>query len=212
MTGRIEATRQRERLARCGNGCPGSMASGVTHGEQRAPEVLVEEAALVRVQVFGPQDPDAFGGEQRLDLVEEAPVLRADQLVDALRDRGQRFARREPIRSRRRLARSRVPLEPGHADHEELVQVRAEDGEELDALEQRHRGVLGFLEHPAIELEPGQLAVDVRAGRHLAACRGNPARARRRVQLRGGARRPPARRTFCTLSGRSRAPTKQMGP
>ena len=38
------------------------------------------------------------------------------------------------------------------------------------------------------------------------------ARARRRVQLRGGARRQPARRTFCTLSRLSRAPTKQMGP
>jgi len=34
----------------------------------------------------------------------------------------------------------------------------------------------------------------------------------RRVQLRGGARRQPARRTFCTLSRLSRAPTKQMGP
>ena len=40
----------------------------------------------------------------------------------------------------------------------------------------------------------------------------NRARARRRVQLRGGARRQPARRTFCTLSRLSRAPTKQMGP
>ena len=46
----------------------------------------------------------------------------------------------------------------------------------------------------------------------LGACRRNPARARRRVQLRGGARRQPARRTFCTLSRLSRAPTKQMGP
>src|SRR6187402_3651054 len=34
----------------------------------------------------------------------------------------------------------------------------------------------------------------------------------RRVQLRGGARRQPARRTFCTLRRLSRAPTKQMGP
>src|SRR5438045_4063130 len=34
----------------------------------------------------------------------------------------------------------------------------------------------------------------------------------RRVQLRGGARRPHARRTLCTLSVRPRAPTKQMGP
>src|SRR6185295_12051646 len=44
------------------------------------------------------------------------------------------------------------------------------------------------------------------------ACRRNSARAMRRVQLRGGARRPHARRTLCTLSVRSRAPTKQMGP
>ena len=36
--------------------------------------------------------------------------------------------------------------------------------------------------------------------------------AMRRVQLRGGARRQPARRTFRTWSRLSRAPTKQMGP
>ena len=38
------------------------------------------------------------------------------------------------------------------------------------------------------------------------ACRSDPVRAMRRVQLRGGARRQPARRTFCTLSRLSRAP------
>ena len=48
--------------------------------------------------------------------------------------------------------------------------------------------------------------------RPLGACRRNPARAMRRVQLRGGARRQPARRSRSTLSLRSRAPTKQMGP
>src|SRR5438445_10995076 len=34
----------------------------------------------------------------------------------------------------------------------------------------------------------------------------------RRVQMRGGARRPQVRRTLCTLNLRPRAPTKQMGP
>src|SRR5712692_2900305 len=33
----------------------------------------------------------------------------------------------------------------------------------------------------------------------------------KKVQMRGGARRPHARRTPCTLSVRPRAPTKQMG-
>src|SRR5262245_19697841 len=39
-----------------------------------------------------------------------------------------------------------------------------------------------------------------------------PYRPSRRAQLRGGARRPGARRTFRTLSARTRAPTKQMDP
>src|SRR5678815_5018196 len=34
----------------------------------------------------------------------------------------------------------------------------------------------------------------------------------RRVQLRGGARSPGARRSRSTLSARTRAPTKEMGP
>ena len=59
--------------------------------------------------------------------------------------------------------------------------------------------------------EPAASSTD-RPPARLGACRRNPARARRRVQLRGGARRQPARRTFCTLSRLSRAPTKQMGP
>ncbi len=48
----------------------------------------------------------------------------------------------------------------GHADHEELVQVRAEDREELDPLEQRVGRVLRFFEHPLVEFQPGQFAVD----------------------------------------------------
>ena len=49
-----------------------------------------------------------------------------------------------------------------HADHEELVQIRAEDGEELDAFEQGHGGIVGLFEHPPVELEPGQLTVHER--------------------------------------------------
>ena len=43
----------------------------------------------------------------------------------------------------------------------------------------------------------------------LGTCRRNPARAMRRVELRGGARWQPARRTCCTLSRLSRAPTRR---
>ena len=53
---------------------------------------------------------------------------------------------------------------------------------------------------------------EVHPAARLGACRRNPARAMRRVQLRGGARSPGARRSLSTLSARARAPTKQMGP
>src|SRR6185437_8469318 len=45
-------------------------------------------------------------------------------------------------------------------DHEELIQVRREDRAEADALEQRQVGVGGEVEHPCVEVEPGELPVD----------------------------------------------------
>ena len=54
----------------------------------------------------------------------------------------------------------RLAHQPGDADHEELVEVRGEDRAELDALEQRERLVGGEVEHPGVELDPRQLAVE----------------------------------------------------
>ena len=58
-----------------------------------------------------------------------------------------------------RPGRSRVG-QPRHALHEELVEVRAEDGQELDALEQRRALVQRLMQHPPVELEPADVAVD----------------------------------------------------
>ena len=51
--------------------------------------------------------------------------------------------------------------QPGHPDHEELVEVGGVDRAEADPLQQRHFGVLGQLQHPLVEVEPGELAVEV---------------------------------------------------
>ena len=58
-------------------------------------------------------------------------------------------------------ARRELLLEPGDPHLEELVEVLAEDREELGPLEQRERGVLGEREHPRVEVEPRELAVQV---------------------------------------------------
>src|SRR6185437_7190890 len=50
--------------------------------------------------------------------------------------------------------------QPRHAFHEELVEVRAEDGQELDPLEQRRALVQRLVQHPPVELEPADVAID----------------------------------------------------
>ena len=52
-------------------------------------------------------------------------------------------------------------LEPRDAHHEELVEVRREDREEVGALQQREGVVFGEFEHALVEGEPAQLAVEV---------------------------------------------------
>ena len=54
-----------------------------------------------------------------------------------------------------------LALEPGHPHLVELVEVAAEDAEELEPLEERSAGVERLVQHPAVELQPGELAVDV---------------------------------------------------
>src|ERR1041385_461891 len=57
------------------------------------------------------------------------------------------------------LCRDLLP-QPRHADLKELIQIGREDRKKLYALEQRGPAVSRFLEHPAVELEPGKLPVE----------------------------------------------------
>ena len=52
----------------------------------------------------------------------------------------------------------------GHPDLEELVEVAREDGQELHPFEQRIALVARLVEDAGVELEPGQLAVQVGEG------------------------------------------------
>jgi hypothetical protein len=45
-------------------------------------------------------------------------------------------------------------LDPGYPNFEKLIQVRAEDREELHPLDEWLRWVLSFLENPPIKLKP----------------------------------------------------------
>ena len=63
--------------------------------------------------------------------------LLLDELTGAVQDRRVQVARQQPADARHGDAGGDAPLEPGDADHEELVQVGGEDRQELRPLEQR---------------------------------------------------------------------------
>ena len=132
------------------------------HRQEHTLEVVLEVSRLLGVLPAGPNKVNALGGEARLQDLEEAAVLVLDEPVDLDGHRHHRLPGGEPVRTDRLVAGGDETLEAGHPHHEELVQVRAEDRKELDPLEERHRFVLGFLEHAAVELEPRQLAIDQR--------------------------------------------------
>ena len=52
-------------------------------------------------------------------------------------------------------------FEARDTDLEELIEVAAEDREELEALEQRRSAVECLMQHATVELEPGELAIQV---------------------------------------------------
>ena len=72
------------------------------------------------------------------------------------------LGRAHAVRRRARVAGRDLLAQAGDAHLEELVEVAGEDRQEADALEQRVALVDGLVQDALVELEPRQLAVDVR--------------------------------------------------
>ena len=104
---------------------------------------------------------DAGEGECGQQIVMEHCALADDETADHVIDRCQLGRRAQAVRvdadrvDRDLLAQSCDP------DLEELIEVRREDGDELDPLEHRECRVLRDREHPLVELQPRELTVQV---------------------------------------------------
>ena len=106
---------------------------------------------------------DAFGDRGQQLLHQAVPML-PDHLADVRGDGRELILGRHPVRGPFDDAGGRLLLEAGDTDLEEFVEIAAEDREKLEPLEERRALVEGFVENPAIELEPGQLAIQVETG------------------------------------------------
>ena len=92
------------------------------------------------------------------------------QLEHSLPDRGELVLGGPAVGRQRGLARLDLLAQTGDADLEELVEIAGEDREELDPLELWIALVACLVQHPSVEFQPGQLAIDVRE-RGLRTCR-----------------------------------------
>ena len=150
-----------DRFETKGNGCAGSKARGVRTGNDDVLEPGAQLFLALRVDLVPRQDAHARLGELRLQLVAQQGHRRTRVALDDLADQPQLLLRGETVGAAFGDRRFELFVQTRDADHEELVEVRVEDREELHALEERPRRIEGLLEDAAIEGEPGNLAVEV---------------------------------------------------
>ncbi len=134
---------------------------------------------------------------RRTDDVDRRVV--GDELEDALARGGQLLVGGPAVGRAGDLAGLDLLAQAGDPDLEELVEVAGEDGQELDPLEQRVALVARLVQDAGVELEPRQLAVQVRERRL------------RRGSCDGGAAGPRVGRVGRVRLGRSR-PSAGFGP
>ena len=89
-----------------------------------------------------------------------ARLLVAGERRDRLGDARQLLRRSQAVRASGGDAGAQLAAQARHAHHEEFVEVVGRDRQEPHPLQQRMGGVFGLFEHPAVEVEPGQLTVD----------------------------------------------------
>ena len=135
-------------------GQPGTDGERDEHGCHLALEAPVEIGPVLGRQVLQIGHHDALAHQLGTHGVAPAGGLALDEFEHPLTDaRHHLFARQLVGRARRASGLDGIQ-HAGHAHHEELVEVAREDGQELRALEQRLRLVLGQLEYARVEVEP----------------------------------------------------------
>ena len=143
-----------------GEGVPRVHGQRGEHREDPLGEHLPDPLAVGRRQGGPVLQHDAVLGQARAYLADERPPPALQQPLDGGPDGLELVGDGEPV-GRGADAGGQLVLEPGHPHLEELVQVLGEDGQELDPLEQAEVPVLGQGQYPAVEVQGGQLAVEI---------------------------------------------------
>ncbi len=167
------------------------------HREDPVAEEALGLLLLLAVEVVPAHQLDLVLAQRRHDLLAEQQGVPLAQLAGAGPDALEHLQRHQPGRRADGQPGRDPALEAGHPHHEELVEVAGEDRQVAHPLEQRQAAVLGQLQHPLVEPQPRQLAVEEAVLVRGPAPRPPPGRARtaprRRTARRGRVRRRPRR-------------------
>jgi hypothetical protein len=106
------------------------------------------------------EKPDAVLRQFRPQAIVPAASLLVEHLTGSRPHQPKLLLGRQSIRRHVLAVRPHLLLEHGDANHEELVEVGADNGEKLDALEERVAAIARLIEHPLVELQPAELAID----------------------------------------------------
>ena len=122
-------------------------------------EVILDPGPLGLGDVAAIDQDDADLGQ---DAAQVAPdrLLVGGELRDGLVDEDELLGGRQAVGAALGDALAHLRLDAGDADHEELIKVIGGNRQESDPLQRRMARIDRFLQHPAIEMQPGQFAVD----------------------------------------------------
>jgi hypothetical protein len=126
-----------------------------------AEEIGLDPIHLGGGEVGAPQEADALGREAGQHFLVQELVLRLDQILRFPHHLREHLVGTHPLRAHGRRARFDLRLEARHADLEEFVEIAADDAQETQPLEQRRRPVFRLRQHPPVERELAQLAIEV---------------------------------------------------
>ena len=139
---------------------------GRIHGERRQDgkellvEELVEKALVLGVEVVPVRKPDAGRSEIRDQPRREGDVAFRSELLDALVDLVQPVPNGLVVGAARGNPCLEPHLEASDPDLEELVEVVAEDREELGPFEHGRGASVRDAEDALVEVEPRRLAIE----------------------------------------------------
>jgi hypothetical protein len=122
--------------------------------------ISVHKAQRLIIQLVQAEHADSLIRERGTQACVPAVVLVLDKLVGQLGKNVSFGGERESVRSRFVVAVFDLLHHRGDADFEEFVEVAGADGKKFQPFEKRVALIFGFLEHTAIEREPGRVAVE----------------------------------------------------